>query len=113
MDQRALFLQLAKEFIEKNGIILVPREQNLSFMAERGMTMDDLKQVIFSLEPKDIFDGPERDRDPRFSEKWTVAELSPEYDGETLYLKLSIRVDNERCKCLSVKLYVDRREVKE
>ena len=37
-------------------------------MAERGMTEDDLRRVILSLEPKDMFDGPERDRDPRFRE---------------------------------------------
>ena len=110
MDPRALFLHQAKMFVEKNGFILVAREQSSAFMAERGMTMDDLRRVILALEPKDMFDGQEPDRDPRYSEKWTVAEFSPEYDGETLYLKLSIRVDVERCKCLSVKLYVDRQE---
>ena len=113
MDQRALFLHQVKLFVEKHGFILVSREQNMSFMAERGMTMDDLKRVILSLEPKDMFDGPEPDRDPRYSEKWTVAEFSPEHEGETLYLKLSVRTDVERCKCLSVKLYVDRRETRE
>ena len=99
MDQRALFLRQVKLFVEKHGFILVPREQNSSFMAE--------------LEPKDMFDGPEPDRDPRRAEKWTVAEFSPEYEKETLYLKLSVRTDVERCKCLSVKLYVDRRETRE
>lgn len=113
MDQRALFLHQVKAFVNKNGFILVPREQSRMFMAERGMTMDDLRRLILALEPKDVFDGPESDRDPRYSEKWTVAEFSPEYDGEVLYLKLSIRVDVERCKCLSVKLYVDRQETGE
>ena len=111
MDQRVLFLHQTKMFVEKHGFTLVSREQNLSSMAERGMTMDDLRQVVLALEPKDMFDGPEPDRDPSYSEKWTVAEFSPEYCGETLYLKLSIRVDAERCKCLSVKLYMDRQEV--
>ena len=113
MDQRALFLRQVKLFVEKHDFILVPREQNSAFMAERGMTMDDLRQVVLALEPKDMFDGQEPDRDPRYSEKWTVAEFSPAYCGEALYLKLSIRVDVERCKCLSVKLYVDRREAGE
>ncbi len=113
MDQRALFLHQVKAFVNKNGFILVPREQSRMFMAERGMTMDGLRQVVLALEPKDMFDGPEPDRDPRYSEKWTVAEFSPAYCGETLYLKLSIRVDVERCKCLSVKLYVDRQEAGE
>ena len=44
MDQRALFLYQVKAFVNKNRFILVPREQNRMFMAERGMTMDDLRQ---------------------------------------------------------------------
>lgn len=44
MDQRALFLHQVKAFVNKNGFILVPREQNRMFMAERGMTMGDLRQ---------------------------------------------------------------------
>ena len=44
MDQRALFLHQVKAFVNKNGFILVPREKNRMFMAERGMTMDDLRQ---------------------------------------------------------------------
>lgn len=112
MDARALFLHQVKKFVEKNGFVLVPREQNVTFMAERGMTIDDLRRVILSLEPKDMFDGPEQDRDPRFRDKWTVAEFSPAYGSETLYLKLSVRTDAERCKCLSVKLFVDRRETR-
>ena len=43
MDQKALFLRQVKLFVEKHGFILVPRKQNTSFMAERGMTMDDLR----------------------------------------------------------------------
>lgn len=113
MDQKALFLRQVKLFVEKHGFILVPRKQNTLFMAERGMTTDDLRRVILSLEPKDMFDGPEPDRDPQRAEKWTVAEFSPEHEEETLYLKLSVRTDVERCKCLSVKLYVDRRETRE
>ncbi len=112
MDTRALFLHQVKKFVEKNGFVLVPRGQNITFMAELGMTIDDLRRVILSLEPKDMFDGPEQDRDPRFRDKWTVAEFSPAYGSETLYLKLSVRTDAERCKCLSVKLFVGRRETR-
>lgn len=111
MDQRGLFLAQVKVFVEKNEFILVGRGQNRRFMAERGMTIDDLKRLILSLEVSDMFDGPEPDRDPLFAEKWTVAEFSPQYNGETLYLKLSIRTDAERCKCLSIKLYRNRSEV--
>ena len=65
MDQRALFLYQAKMFVEKNGFTLVSREQNMSFMVEHGMTMNDLRRVILPLGPKGMFDGPEPDRDSR------------------------------------------------
>lgn len=70
--------------------------------------MDALTDIILSLRPEDCFDGPEPDRDPRYAEKWTVAEFSPTYCGELIYLKMSIRADVERAKCLSVKAYVER-----
>ena len=46
MDQRALFLRQVKLFVEKHGFILVPRAENISFMTEHGMTVDDLRRVI-------------------------------------------------------------------
>lgn len=110
MDTIGLFLRKMKEIVESNGFILVEREASLEFMANMGITMDELKGVILSLASSDCFDGPEPDRDPRYG-SWTVAEFSPEAFGRTLYLKMSIRLDTERCKCLSVKLYRDRTEV--
>ena len=110
MNQIGLFLRNMKEIVEKHGFIFVERKESLEFLAERGMTQRELVDIILSLEPSDCFDGPEPDRDPRLSEKWTVAEFSPNSNGETLYLKMSIRTDAERCKCLSVKLYRDRSE---
>ena len=103
-----LFLQLLKRFVEKNSFILVERPANLQFMAERDMSMSALTDIILSLTPEDCFDGPEPDRDPRFAAHWTVAEFAPVYRDEKLYLKMSIRTDRERAKCLSVKAYVER-----
>lgn len=105
-----LFLRLLKQFVEKNSFVLVDREATRQFMASRSMSMDMLTNVILSLRPEDCFDGPEADRDPRYADKWTVAEFSPTHRGELLYLKMSIRVDVERAKCLSVKAYVERRD---
>ncbi|WP_172136212.1 hypothetical protein [Adlercreutzia sp. ZJ473] len=105
-----LFLRQLKQYVEKNSFVLVDREVSKRFLASRGMSMDMLTDVILSLKPEDCFDGPEADRDPRFADKWTVAEFSPIYRGELLYLKMSIRVDVERAKCLSVKAYVERRD---
>ena len=72
MDQRTLFLRQVKLFVEKHGFILVPREQNISFMAEHGMTVDDLRRVILSLERRTCSMGRSRTGDPRRAEKWTV-----------------------------------------
>ncbi len=103
-----LFLRYLKQFVEEGSFILVNREASLAFMESRGMSMEMLTNVVLSLRPSDCFDGPEQDRDPRFADNWTVAEFSPVYCGERLYLKLSIRMDVRRSKCLSVKAYVER-----
>ena len=105
-----LFLCQLKQYVEKNSFTLVDRKESLQFMASRGMSMRMLTDVILSLSPRDCIDGPEADRDPRYADKWTVAEFSPSFRGELLYLKMSIRVDVERAKCLSVKAYVERRD---
>lgn len=104
------FLRQLKQYVEKNSFILVDREASKQFMASMGMSMDMLTNVILSLRPEDCFDGPEADRDPRYADKWTVAEFAPTYRGKLLYLKMSIRIDAERAKCLSVKAYVERRD---
>lgn len=103
----SLFLRELKVFVEKNGFIFVEREASRQFLADRNMTQDELKEVILGLEVKDCFDGPEPDRDLRY-QYWTVAEFSPTHCGEKLYLQLSIKIDIERVKVLSVKLYTER-----
>lgn len=108
MNQIALFLKLVKEFVEENGFILVERDESLRFLADYGMSIDELKHIILTLKPENVFDGPEVDRDDRYKQ-WTVAECAPFYNGKHLYLKLSIRTDVCRCKCLSIKLFKDRR----
>ncbi len=106
----ALFLAQLKRFVTESSIILVRRRASLKFMADRGMTPTMLEEIILSLEVEDCFDGPERDRDPRFADNWNVAEFSPSFKGEKFYLKLSIRVDKRQAKCLSVHAFSERRE---
>lgn len=108
MNQKVFFLKQMKEYIEENGFILVFREASIQFMQSTGMSMNELKDIILGLNESDLFDGPEEDRDERYSQ-WTVAEFAPKWRNEYLYLKISIRNDNHRCKCLSVKIYTDRR----
>lgn len=105
-----LFLALLKRYVAAGSLILVDRRASRDFMADHGMTPAMLEEVVLSLEVEDCFDGPEKDRDPRFADHWTVAEFAPRFEGMKLYLKLSIRVDAEQAKCLSVKAYVERLE---
>ncbi len=109
-QQINLFLHNLKCFVEKNGLIIVPRQASIAYMAQRNITPGLLEQIVLQLEASDCFDGPEPDRDPRYADNWTVAEFSPSYSNEKLYLKLSIRMDARRAKCLSVKLYTEREQ---
>lgn len=105
-----LFLAELKRFVTDGSLIFVPRHASREFMADRGMTTATLKEIILSLEVDDCFDGPEKDRDPRFADHWTVAEFSPSFQGEKFYLKLSICADTRQAKCLSVHAFIERRE---
>lgn len=104
-----LFLGQMKSILEQRDIIFVEREASMRFMAERGMSRDDLQERLFALCSKDCFDGPEPDRDARY-EDFTVAEFSPIWDSEKVYLKISICSERVLCKCLSVKPFAERGE---
>lgn len=104
--QIAMFLSVMKKIVEVRGFILVEREASMKFLAERGVSIEELSNLILGLEVSDCFDGPEPDRDEQYKE-WTVAEFSPYLNDEKIYLKMSIRLNANACKCLSVKLYVD------
>lgn len=103
--QIKLFLQEAKRIVRKNGFLLVPRVATERFMAEWGIDVEDVEEMILALAPEDCFDGPEPDRDAHYAQHWTVAEFAPEHPLGKLYLKISISMRVDRCKCLSVKLY--------
>lgn len=46
MNQASWFLKIAKEYVRGSRFILAPREQNISYMASVGMSMEDLESVI-------------------------------------------------------------------
>ncbi len=102
--QIGLFLHYAKQFVNKNGIIFIPRDQNVQYMASVGMTIKDLEELVFALDAVDCVRGPEPDKDPKRAAHWTVAIFHPKHNGVELYLKISIRIDEERCRCISIKL---------
>lgn len=104
--QIRIFLAEMKKIVKEKSFILVHREASNDFIRERNILFEELEELVLGLEVSDCFDGPEPDRDPRYS-GWTVAEFSPMFNGEKLYLKLSIKLDPGACKCLSVKLFIE------
>lgn len=107
-SQIGLFLFRIKDIVQNGIIQIIPREQNLDFMGERGVSQDEVLDIITALTVDDCFDGPEADRDPKWSDKWTVAEFGPATEYGKLYLKLSICCDDLLGKVISVKLYAER-----
>lgn len=107
-SQIGLFLFRIKDILHNGTVQIIPREQNLNFMAERGISQDEVFDIITALTVDDCFDGPEPDRDPRWSSNWTVAEFGPVAEYGKLYLKLSICCDALWGKVISVKLYAER-----
>lgn len=106
--QISLFLSSAKAYVEERGLLFVEREQSPSFLSDRGMIVEDLQRMILELTVHDCIDGPEPDRDPKYANSWTVAEFGPVHNGEKIYLKISVRMDKRRCKCLFVKLWSEK-----
>lgn len=106
--QIALFLDSMKRIVRSNSFILVNRRESMQFLADNNISARQLEDLLLTLAVDDCFDGPEPDRDPRFSRDWTVAEFCPELHDTKIYLKVSICIKKNGCKCLSVKLYSDR-----
>lgn len=106
-----LFLELAKLYVRRHGILLIPRPATISFLETQGLSITDVEETVCRLTTSDCFDGPEPDRDSKHSQEWTVAEFNPIMKRRRVYLKISINVAAKRCKCLSIKPYRDRWEV--
>lgn len=106
-DQIELFLFQMRSIIQAHGLILVGRSENLEFINNRGYFISDLCDLALSLTADVCFDGPEKDRDSTYS-NFIVAEFSPIWNVEKVYLKLSISSEVCICKCLSIKEFVER-----
>lgn len=103
-----LFLALSKRYVREKGLIIVPRIQNEACMRLYGISPASLEQMVLDLKTGDCFDGPEPDRDERFSDSRTVAEFRVTGERIDYCLKLSVSSRHKRCKCLSFKPFSDR-----
>lgn len=57
------FLREIKKNVSKKGFTLAERTKNIEFMREYGLLIEDVKEAILSLTPKQYAGGPDEDRD--------------------------------------------------
>ena len=88
-------------FLEKKlrfGIIFFDREKNLQALLNMEITAKRREKVIDSLEVRDFFRGPQRDRVHEGQFYW---EFGKEYRGQEIYIKLSLGRPEEAVWCMS------------
>jgi len=97
-SQVALFLAKAKELLQQNRYILVPREKNMKALARLGWNESRLMDFLMGLSTDNYSSGPEEDRDCPPEEVWVFGH---EIDGAEYYIKLKIRLEAEELLCIS------------
>ena len=102
LDEVAKFLQIFKENAMgmPQRILLIPRKKNLESIAEMGLTEKMAKEAILSILPIEYSQGPLLERDQRFGEQvlWVFGK---DIFGFEVYIKLTLGVEKNQCKCLS------------
>ena len=96
----AAFLKEVKKIITAGrGLDVIPRRENITCLAELGLTRKNQKEEILGLTVSDYCEGPEPDRD-RPGEVWVFGK---QISGREVYIKIKIaKVGKETiAKCLS------------
>lgn len=91
------FIANAKELMFKNKYTFIPRTKNLQSLAQNGLTVDDVKDVILELNSNDYYKGPKPDFDS--SHQGDIWEFKKNFDGIQFYVKL--KIENDCLKCIS------------
>ena len=93
------FLIEFKESIKDRGLHIIPRAKNNQTIRELGLTMSNIREIIFGLGVKDYSKGPELDRD-KPGEVWVFGK---QVDGKEIYIKLKLAIIEgvRTSKCIS------------
>lgn len=99
-DEVEEFLREARELIVQNRIFLVPREQNLLWIEELGLTIEQLWETVGRLSVNNYSAGPEEDRDGSGTYLWIFGGT---VEKQATYIKLKIEEHRRGkiLKCLS------------
>lgn len=97
------FLEQSKELIAQGKLEFVPRQKNISSLANHGLNIGAAEDEMLSLEVNDYISGPESERDPGKHGNGDIWIFKKEIDGIWFYIKFKISKDGGRIKlkCLS------------
>ena len=94
------YLVKVKELVSSGSWTLIPRKKNLDSLSNYGITIQEVKNELLSLEVKDYEKGPEFDYSYS-GDIWIFKRFVADQD---FYIKLKIDIANdgtEILKCLS------------
>ena len=94
------YIAKVKKLVSSGLWTLVPRKKNLDSLSNLGLTIQDVKNELLSLELKDYQRGPEVD----YSYSGDIWIFKRNIGNTQLYIKLKIDIANdgtEILKCLS------------
>ena len=98
-DVRDFLLEFKQIATGGSGVDIVPRAETRPTLAQLGLTMADLEELLLGLSVADYCQGPLADRD-RPGEIWV---FGLEIDGREVYIKLKVAHAEGRdiAKCIS------------
>lgn len=94
------YIAKVKKLVSAGFWVMVPRKKNLDSLSNLGLTIQDVKNELLSLELKDYQRGPEVD----YSYSGDIWIFKRNIGNTQLYIKLKIDIANdgtEILKCLS------------
>lgn len=90
---RKTCLKEIKKNVAKNNYTLAKRSKNKKYMDDNDLTLDDLRDAILSLTPKNCFDGPSSDRNG--SKGYVFEFKTNSLEGKITYLKIKYNPPDE------------------
>jgi hypothetical protein len=97
-DDVQAFLNDFKAKTRTFGIVYYPRQKNTDAMLRLGINAEIREELILKLEVKDYYRGPTRDKD---QERPDFYEFGINYQGQEIYIKLSLGKFNKSPHCMS------------
>ena len=84
--------------LAQNKFVFIRRKKNLDSIAQLGVKIRHVKNLILQLTYRDYVSGPKKDRDRKKGNIW---EFGAKIDNEEVYIKLSDDFGHGIAKCIS------------